>query len=79
LDNLKIKKSGLELEMVFLSMIEEKSTSANTDNKGKLFVTVFAFAPATKTDLFWWTNPDPNFASLRRARHAITTHKTCNR
>jgi len=26
-------------------------TNANTDNKGKLFVTLFAFAIAPKTDL----------------------------
>ena len=25
--------------------------NANTDNKGKLFVKLFAFAPASKTDL----------------------------
>jgi hypothetical protein len=29
----------------------QKKRSANTDNKGNLFVTVFAFAPAPKTDL----------------------------
>jgi hypothetical protein len=28
-----------------------KSTTPNTDNKGKLLVTVFAFVPATKTNL----------------------------
>ena len=27
------------------------STCANTDNMGKLFVTLFAFAPAPKTNL----------------------------
>jgi hypothetical protein len=30
----------------------------NTDNMGKLFVTVFAFATATKTELYRLTNPD---------------------
>jgi hypothetical protein len=29
----------------------KKVRQANTDNMGKLFVTVFAFAPASKTDL----------------------------
>ena len=27
----------------------DKKTAPNTDNMGKLFVTFFAFAPATKT------------------------------
>jgi hypothetical protein len=35
-----------------------QKTPYNTDNKGKLFVTVFAFDPATKTNLFWERNPD---------------------
>jgi hypothetical protein len=30
---------------------EPKHTATNTDNMGKLFVTVFAFAPAHMTDL----------------------------
>jgi hypothetical protein len=29
---------------------EAKSYNSNTDNKGKLFVTLFAFAPAPKTN-----------------------------
>jgi hypothetical protein len=29
---------------------EVKKTKANTDNKGKLLVTLFAFAPAPKTN-----------------------------
>ena len=29
----------------------QKTTNHNTDNMGKLFVTVFAFAPAPKTAL----------------------------
>jgi len=35
----------------------------NTDNMGKLFVTLFAFAPALKTDLQWFWHPP--FAPLR--------------
>ena len=31
-------------------MTIDKKTGANTDNMGKLFVTVFAFAPAPKTN-----------------------------
>jgi hypothetical protein len=30
---------------------EKYTPTANTDNKGKLFVTLFAFAPAPKTNL----------------------------
>jgi len=30
---------------------EQNSTAYNTDNMGKLFVTLFAFAPALKTNL----------------------------
>jgi hypothetical protein len=32
--------------------------NANTDNKGKLLVTVFAFARATKTNSLWVLNPE---------------------
>jgi hypothetical protein len=32
-------------------MKEDKLPTPNTDNMGKLFVTLFAFAPALKTDL----------------------------
>jgi hypothetical protein len=33
-------------------LVEKKiATNYNTDNKGKLFVTLFASAPASKTDL----------------------------
>jgi hypothetical protein len=33
-------------------------TVANTDNMGKLFVMVFAFAPTPKTALLWYMHPD---------------------
>jgi len=32
-------------------MNKRKARNANTDNMGKLFVTLFAFAPALKTNL----------------------------
>ena len=38
-------------QFVAKSLIMNSITNANTDNKGKLFVTVFAFAPAPKTTL----------------------------
>ena len=44
-------------------MIKNK-TSGNTDNKGKLFVTVFAFVPATKTD-FQYSYRDRTSAHLK--------------
>jgi hypothetical protein len=33
-----------------IDKLEKKTPAYNTDNKGKLFVTVFAFAPAPKTN-----------------------------
>jgi len=33
-------------------------TLYNTDNMGKLFVTLFAFTPAPKTNPQWELNPD---------------------
>jgi hypothetical protein len=33
------------------SLITKSKTSPNTDNIGKLFVTLFAFVPALKTNL----------------------------
>jgi hypothetical protein len=45
----------------------KKQRNANTDNMGKLFVTLFAFAPAPKTNLLWLLHPDtlicPQFKS----------------
>jgi hypothetical protein len=35
-----------------------KMASPNTDNMGKLFVTLFAFVPALKTNLYWLLHPD---------------------
>jgi hypothetical protein len=56
-----------------ISLWQEIKTQANTDNKGKLFVMVFAFTPATKTTF----RPlrklvPPSLVSLARgaARHA---------
>jgi len=41
---------------------------------GKLFVTLFAFAPALKTDLQWFWHPDtklrPESSGLRWAKRA---------
>jgi hypothetical protein len=34
-----------------ISLNQKLLRKPNTDNKGNLFVTVFAFAPATKTNL----------------------------
>jgi hypothetical protein len=42
---------GKSIERQKQKFIEDiKNTTTNTDNKGKLFVTVFAFAPAPKTN-----------------------------
>src|SRR4030066_1873135 len=35
-----------------------KNTAHNTDNMGKLFVTLFAFTPAPKTNSLWPLHPD---------------------
>jgi len=39
-------------------MTNKKGLAHNTDNKGKLLVTVFAFAPAPMTTLQLVINPD---------------------
>jgi hypothetical protein len=48
------------------SLITKSKTSPNTDNKGKLFFTLFAFAPAFKPGYYIKTNPDP--------RHSLCSH-----
>jgi hypothetical protein len=42
---------------------QNKMAAHNTDNMGKLFVTVFAFAPAPKTYLQWFLHPDTRICS----------------
>jgi hypothetical protein len=71
------------------------ATNYNTDNKGKLFVILFAFAPAPKTNLYRKHHPDsrickqPNSYKLDKLlaprellpRHCASAHlqTPCNR
>ena len=52
--------------------------SAITDNKGHLFVTLFAFAPAFKTKKYRVTNPDGTTTQHNFRITEYDKKSTCN-
>jgi hypothetical protein len=55
----------------------EHTPTANTDNKGKLFVTVFALAPAAKTNSFLVLNPDTLICTQLNSCTCTATLRQC--